>query len=157
MPAIKMLKRLEAAALTLLGASMTLVMIVNVVMRYVFESSLIWAEEYVRIAFVWAMFIAITTGFLRNEHIGFGNLMNRTRASSLVRETLYGAALVAVGGITAYYGNIYSGYTGSVSLAGTDLPTAVLLLPGIVAGGVWVVMGLVKAGVAVRRLLAGKE
>ncbi|MCD8350851.1 MAG: TRAP transporter small permease subunit [Planctomycetaceae bacterium] len=157
MPANSVLKRFEEAVLTILGASMTLVMIANVIMRYIFASSIIWAEEYVRITFVWAMFLAITTGFLRNEHIGFTNIMNRKRTTSLVREILYGAALMVVGGITAYFGNIYNGYVGEVSLAGTNLPTAVLLLPGIIAGVVWFLMGLIKAGLAVRGLLTGKE
>ena len=157
MSARKLVKHLEAAVLTILGVSMTVVMIVNVIMRYFFESSLIWAEEFIRIGFVWAMFIAITTGFIRHEHIGFDALMRRTRFTTRLRDVLYGVALVTVGALTAWFGNIYNGFVGSVSLAGTNLPTAVLLLPGIVAGAAWCVIGLAIIGTALFRPRAEKE
>lgn len=152
-----LVKRLELVVLAIIGVAMTLVMIVNVAMRYLFESSIIWAEEFVRIGFVWSMFIAITASFIRHEHIGFDTLMRRTKLTAQVREILYGLALVVVGGLMAYYGYIYNGYTGSVELAGTGLPTSVLLFPGIIAGAAWVVIGLVNIGKAVRPADAGKE
>lgn len=151
-----LVKRLEVLVLGLLGISMTLVMIGNVVLRYVFDSSIIWAEEYVRICFVWAMFIAVTASFVRREHIGFDAFMQRF---GLVRiqEILYGFVLAAIGTIMAYYGWIYNGYTGSVTLPGTNFPTSVLLLPGILAGVIWTVIGLVKIGRALLADSKGKE
>lgn len=155
--ALKLVKYLEAALLTVIGVAMTLVMIVNVVMRYLFDSSLIWAEEFIRIGFVWAMFIAITAGFIRREHIGFDTLMKKTQFTDRMQDILYGLALIVVGSLMAWYGNIYNGYTGTVSLAGTGLPTSVLLLPGIVAGAAWCIIGLAYIGRAAVRFGKGKE
>lgn len=157
MSVLQIIKRLELAVLTILGVAMTVVMIANVIMRYLFESSIIWAEEFVRIGFVWAMFIAITAGFIRREHIGFDALMRKTRWTARLQDIFYGVALVIVGGLMAWFGNIYNGYTGSVELAGTGLPTSVLLWPGILAGAAWVVIGLVNIGRGAYRLRSEKE
>lgn len=155
MSVTKMLKHIETAVLTALGLSITLVMLINAVLRYLFQSSLVWAEEFVRIGFVWGMFIAITTSFMRNEHIGFDSLMRRTRATAEVRDVLYGLSLIAVGGLIAWFGYIYNGFTGSVALAGTDFPMSVLLLPGIIAGAAWCVIGVMTVARALLGLVKG--
>lgn len=157
MSGLKFLKTLEVAVLTVIGAAMTVVMIANVVMRYCFDSSLVWAEEFIRIGFVWTMFIAVTTGFIRNEHIGFEALMSKTPKTRRLRGLLYGVALAVAGGLMAWYGYIYNGYTGTVPLAGTNLPTAVLLLPGIIAGAAWFCIGLYNIARSGRGLIAGGE
>ncbi|MDR1612965.1 MAG: TRAP transporter small permease subunit [Planctomycetota bacterium] len=157
MSVAKIAKYVETAVLTLLGLSITVVMLVNVVLRYCFASSLVWAEEFVRIGFVWAMFIAIVASFMRNEHIGFESLMRRTRLTSRIRDLLYGLSLVSIGGLMAWFGWIYNGFTGSAALAATNLPTSVLLLPGIAAGAAWCVIGAVEIHRAIRRPATGKE
>ena len=59
-------RRIEMAVYLVLGVAMTLLMFSNAVMRYVFDSSIVWSEEVIRVFFVLAMFIAITAGFVRN-------------------------------------------------------------------------------------------
>ena len=52
-------EHLEEAILMVLLIVMTIVMGVQVVMRYVFNESLTWSEELVRYLFVWSAFISI--------------------------------------------------------------------------------------------------
>ena len=66
---------------------------------------------------------------------------------------MYAASLAAVGGILAVYGFRYNAMTGSVPLPATNLPTALFMWPGIVAGAVWAVLGLYR----LVRAIAGRS
>lgn len=141
----------EITVLVALGVGATLIMFANAVGRYVFNTSFAWAEELIRILFVWSMFIAITESFIRNEHIGFKNLADLNAATKFAADLIYSVSLSIVGGVLAYYGWTYNAMTGDVPLPGTNLPTSVLMLPGIAAGGVWCVLGMVRALRMVRK------
>lgn len=49
---------------------MTVVVSAQVVLRYGFNSSLDWAEEFSRLCFVWSVFLAIPLGVARGAHVG---------------------------------------------------------------------------------------
>lgn len=138
------LGKIEMGVLSALGIAATLIMFVNAASRYLFKTTFVWAEEVIRILFVWSMFIAVTTSFLRNDHIGFDGFAKRKGLPNLIYRLVYALSLIGVGGILCVYGFKYNGFTGSVPLSGTNLPTAVLMLPGIIAGAVWVLLGLWK-------------
>ena len=138
------LGRLELTVLTILGVAATLIMFGNAVLRYVLGTSMIWAEEIIRLLFVWAMFIAITTAFWRNEHIGFDNLAKKGGWLGAVSGAASAACLLAVGAILAFYGFRYTVMTGGVPLPATNLPTALFMWPGVIAGAVWAVLGAVR-------------
>ncbi len=139
-----LLKKLELSVLTIMGVAATLIMFGNAMLRYAFDSSLMWGEEAIRMLFVASMFLAITMSFARDEHVGFDALLKSTRVGRMVRNTGFGLSLAAIGAITAYYGFIYNGLVGDTPLPGTDLPTGVFLVPGVIAGAVWVVIGVVR-------------
>jgi len=136
--------RLETYILVFLGVAATLLMFVNALGRYIFGSTLVWAEEVIRMLFVWAMFIAITTSFLRNEHIGFDGLAKRGGFLGLVSSLVCSVCLIGVGGILAFFGYRYNALTGDVPLTATNLPTSLFMWPGIIAGAAWVVIGFVR-------------
>jgi TRAP-type C4-dicarboxylate transport system permease small subunit len=150
---------METILLVVLGVGATVVMFANAVGRYVFKSSFVWAEEIIRVMFVWSMFVAITDSFIRNEHIGFKNLSNLNAATRAFADTVYYLSLLVVGGAVAFYGWKYNAMTGTVPLPGTNLPAAVLMLPGIIAGVIWTAVGLIRLiGLAARTFRrAGKE
>lgn len=150
-------KRLELGLLTLMGVSMSAIMIANAVLRYGVESSIIWAEEFVRINFVWAMFVAVTASFIRREHIGFDTLIRKTRLGRRMQEIACGFTLFVTGAVMAWYGTTYIGFTGDVVLPGTNLPSTVLLLPGVLAGAAWAFLGVTQMIQALRALITGKE
>jgi TRAP-type C4-dicarboxylate transport system permease small subunit len=139
-----LLHKLELGVLTVMGVGATLIMFFNAVLRYAFDSSLMWSEEAIRILFVASMFLAITMSFARDEHVGFDALVKSTRLGRLVRNLGCAISLIVVGSITAYYGYTYNAFVGGTPLPGTDLPTGVFLVPGVVAGVVWALIGIVR-------------
>lgn len=52
-------ENLERMILTILLASMTLLMGYQIIMRYIFNNSLSWSEELTKYMFVWSSFISI--------------------------------------------------------------------------------------------------
>lgn len=55
-------------------AAMTVLVVTQVVFRYAFSSAIDWSEEVARLAFVWAMFLAIPHGIRRGVHVGIDAL-----------------------------------------------------------------------------------
>jgi TRAP-type C4-dicarboxylate transport system permease small subunit len=143
-PPASVAHRIELAVLTLLGLAATVIMFGNAVLRYLAGTSLIWSEEVIRLLFVWAMFIAITGAFFRNEHIGFDNLVRKTQVLRLVHRAVYALCLLGVGSILAFHGYRYNAMTGAVRLPATNLPTALLMWPGILSGAIWALLGLYR-------------
>ena len=142
----------EKIVVVALALAATTVMFGNAIARYAFRDALSWAEEVVRLIFVWAMFFAITSGFVRNQHIGFTALVERHGALRLISGLLYEATLCAVGFIVVYHGLRYTRLTGSVPLAATNWPTSLFLIPGLLAGAAWTAVGATRL---VRRIVAG--
>jgi TRAP-type transport system small permease protein len=58
------------AAVVLAMAAMTTSVAVQVGLRYGLNQSLDWADEVSRLAFVWAVFLAIPLGIKRGSHVG---------------------------------------------------------------------------------------
>lgn len=144
---------LESAVLSLFAVSATLIMSSNAASRYLLRTTFYWAEESIRLIFVWSMFFAITTAFVRNQHIGFSALVERHPVLQEASRLLYAVTLGVVGAIVTYYGYRYMTLTGSVRLAGTELPSGLLLLPGVISGAVWAVLGAVRTVLVLRDLV----
>lgn len=60
---------LEIYLSVLLMSISTVVIFVQVVMRYVFRSSLVWSEEYARYCIIWLIFLAASYGCKKRVHI----------------------------------------------------------------------------------------
>ena len=81
-------------------AVMTTLVVGQVIFRYAFSSAIDWAEEVARLAFVWAMFLAIPHGIRSGVHVGIDALV--VRFSQGQQETIFrisalvSAALMAV-------------------------------------------------------------
>ena len=65
----KINKNLEAVPLIAITVVMTLLIFVQVIMRYVLQSSLSWSEELARYLFVWMAYFAISYGVKEMKHI----------------------------------------------------------------------------------------
>lgn len=61
--------------LGVLVASISILILMNVVLRYVFNSGLVWAEELTRFLFVWLVFIGAVLALKENNHLGFTSVV----------------------------------------------------------------------------------
>ena len=66
---IQFYNKFEEIFLVVLLIIMVILIFVQVVMRYVFNSSLSWSEELARILFIWVSWIGISLGQKKGEHI----------------------------------------------------------------------------------------
>lgn len=60
---------LEMSICIILMSAMTLLVFVQVIMRYVFQNSLSWSEELARYLFIWLIYIGISYGCKIMKHI----------------------------------------------------------------------------------------
>jgi TRAP-type C4-dicarboxylate transport system permease small subunit len=91
--------RLADRALTgvLLAAVAAMVTVVSaqVALRYGFNRSIDWADEIGRLAFVWAIFLAIPLGVRDGAHIGIDLLVDKLPAAGQAALRRAGAAVAA--------------------------------------------------------------
>lgn len=71
------LERLLEVILFVLLLMMATLVFSNVIARYVFASSITWAAETARYAFIWATFLGAALGVRRGAHIGIDLLTTR--------------------------------------------------------------------------------
>jgi C4-dicarboxylate transporter, DctQ subunit len=64
------LEQLEEGLIAFLLATMTLITFAQVIARYVFNYSFVWAVELVSILFAWLIFIGMAYGVRMGSHIG---------------------------------------------------------------------------------------
>ena len=84
---MRWLERLEEGLIAFLMAAMTLIAFVQVVARYVFNYSFVWALELNGVFFAWLIFIGMSYGVRVGAHIGIDAVVKhaaarRRRASS---------------------------------------------------------------------------
>lgn len=67
---------LEETFIALLLGMMTLVTFINVVLRYVFDTALIWGLELTLVLFAWLVLFGISYGFKITAHLGVDAILN---------------------------------------------------------------------------------
>jgi C4-dicarboxylate transporter, DctQ subunit len=93
------LERLEEGLIAFLLAAMTIVTFAQVVARYVFNFSFVWALELTMVLFAWLIFLGIPYGVRVGSHIGVDSFVKLLGAK----------AGRVVGAIAAALGIVYSG------------------------------------------------
>ncbi len=90
------------------------VMLLQVIARYGFNSSLIWAEELCRYLLIWLSFIACGVAYARGE-IAAVELLERSLPALLARILLIFRNVLILGllGLLVYYGLRYAELSGS--------------------------------------------
>jgi len=76
-------------------AAMVAVVSAQVALRYGFNKSIDWADEVGRLAFVWAIFLAIPLGVRDGAHIGIDLLVDKLPAGGQAALRRAGAAVAA--------------------------------------------------------------
>lgn len=72
----RFINSIEETAIALILGLMTLITFVNVVLRYVFNHSLIWGLEVTLILFAWLVLLGISYGFKKTSHLGVDAVIN---------------------------------------------------------------------------------
>lgn len=80
MPGLALLDRCAAGAIIASMAGMVVVVSLQVLLRYAFNTSLDWAEDVARLLFVWSIFLAIPLGVKQGSHIAIELLSERLSA-----------------------------------------------------------------------------
>lgn len=88
--------RVLIAVLLAAVATMVAVVSAQVALRYGLNRSIDWADEIGRLAFVWAIFLAIPLGVREGSHIGIDLLVDKLPARGRVALRRAGAALCAL-------------------------------------------------------------
>lgn len=90
------LKPLEAVS-ALLMLVITVLLLVGVVSRYVFNQSLVWSDEVVSISFIWLTMLGAAIAVHRNEHLRLGLFVDLLPPR--LREFVHAFALVAIAAV----------------------------------------------------------
>lgn len=83
---MKWIERIEENIIGVSLLLVTFVLCINVLLRYVFNASSIWAEELIRYVMIWITFIGSSVCFRRGIHVGIDFILSFTsdRASRFV-------------------------------------------------------------------------
>ena len=153
---LRLLERLEEALIALLLTVMTVITFTQVVARYVFNYSFVWALELNTFLFAWLIFLGAAYGVREGAHIGVDALV-KALSPAKARITAIAATLLcmAYAAIVFAGGWVYVAKMYQVGIMAEDIPIPQwvprLVLP---IGGVLLFL---RFGQLLYRLIVGKE
>ncbi|ADQ13963.1 TRAP transporter small permease [Halanaerobium hydrogeniformans] len=85
-----------------------ILVIINVIMRYIFNSGIFWTEELATYSFVWSVFIGASAAYKKRMHIGI-DLLTRIVPKKLkeLSKMLINFFMVLINGYIAYLSVIF--------------------------------------------------
>jgi C4-dicarboxylate transporter DctQ subunit len=83
---MKWIERIEENVIGVSLLVVTFVLVINVFLRYIFNASSTWAEEFIRYVMIWITFIGSSVCFRRGIHVGIDFILSFTskRASRFI-------------------------------------------------------------------------
>jgi C4-dicarboxylate transporter DctQ subunit len=93
---MRWLERLEEGLIAFLMAAMTLVAFAQVVARYAFNYSFVWALELNGVLFAWLIFVGMSYGVRVGAHIGIDVVVKQLQPAAARAVGMVGATLCAV-------------------------------------------------------------
>lgn len=86
----------------------TVLVIINIILRYIFNSGLVWSEEVATGCFVWSVFIGSVAVFKHRGHVGVDLIVKRLpQAMQLGVRLITDLILVVLNGYMAYLSVLY--------------------------------------------------
>lgn len=143
-------------ALILLLAAMSVIIFVNVALRYLTSQSLEWAEEVSRHMMIWLTFLGAGPVLRYGGHIAVENLQDALpRAGGIAMRVLVAALLFGFFGFMVWYGWLYMERTMFQTTAVTQIPFA-WIYAAMPIGGLLLIVHflLVVRGYVLRREFA---
>lgn len=127
------LNNLEELVATFFISITTILVVINIFMRYIMNSGLVWTEEVATSCFVWSVFIGAIAVFKKRGHVGVDIIVKRMpaglqKAIQLITDLI----LVALNGYMAYLSMLYiqTSYTKMTPVLGVSsayISTSVLI------------------------------
>lgn len=150
------LERLEEGLIALLLATMTLITFMQVIARYIFNYSFVWALELNTVLFAWLIFLGMSYGVRVGAHIGVDAFVKTLKPKAARVVAGIGAALcivyaliVLVGGWT-YVGKMYD-----IGIEMQDMPIPQWVPRAVLPIGFALLA--FRFGQVLYRVLSGKE
>lgn len=124
-PVGRFLNALEEGAISLLLALMVGITFVNVVLRYGFNTSVIWGQEVVLILFAWLVILGVSYGVKTTAHLGVDAVINVLPAGLRRIVTLIAAAACVLFAVLLMKGawDFYANYANLPKTTGRWFPT----------------------------------
>jgi TRAP-type C4-dicarboxylate transport system permease small subunit len=146
-------------ALILLLAAMSVIIFVNVVLRYTTHESLEWAEEVSRHMMIWLTFLGAGPVLRYGGHIAIENLQDALpRGAAIALRALVAALLLAFFGFMVWYGGLYMERTMFQLTAVTQIPFAYIYSAMAIGGALLAAhFLLIVKGYVLRREFAADE
>ncbi len=151
------LYKLQCIILAVCGIGMVTLLTVNGLSRYLLHMGIIWGDEITRVLFVWGCFIGITNAFIHDNHIGFDSFARWKPWTLRLSRIVNGGCLIVVGYVVVYYGFKFIRQVGRFPLPAAGLPIGVMYAAGVLAGGIWLLIGIAKIIVAFKTPAAPEE
>lgn len=153
---MRWLERFEEGLIALLLAGMTLLTFVQVIARYVFNYSFVWALEVVGVMFAWLIFIGMSYGVRVGAHIGVDALVKVLRPKAARTVSVVAAALCLVYALIVTFGGFqYVRKIYEVGILMQDVPIQ-QWIPRVVLPLGFALLAL-RFGIILFRLLSGRE
>lgn len=120
---MRWLEHLEEGLIIFLMAAMTLITFMQVVARYIFNYSFVWALEVVGVMFAWLIFAGMSYGVRVGAHIGVDALVKAVPAAAARVMALIAAALCIVYAVIVTVGGyLYVAKMYDVGILMQDVP-----------------------------------
>jgi C4-dicarboxylate transporter DctQ subunit len=120
---MRWLEHLEEGLIGFLMAAMTIVTFMQVVARYVFNYSFVWALELTGVMFAWLIFIGMSYGVRVGAHIGVDALVKTlSKGATRVVGMIAAALCIVYALIVAYGGTQYVRKMYDVGILMQDIP-----------------------------------
>ena len=123
LPSMRWFEKIEEGLIAFLLAGMTLVTFAQVVARYVFNYSFVWAVELTGVMFAWLIFIGMAYGVRVGAHIGVDAFVKLLGSRSLrVISTLAAVLCIVYALIVTVGGFLYVRKMHEVGILMQDMP-----------------------------------
>ncbi|UOQ48932.1 TRAP transporter small permease [Gracilibacillus caseinilyticus] len=76
---MKLIAKIEEFVIAFTLLIVTVLLFVNIILRYAFANNTTWAEEFIRYGMIWITFIGASVCFRRGLHVGVDLLMDVTK------------------------------------------------------------------------------
>lgn len=114
--------------------TMVILVFMNVVLRYAFDSGLPWSEEVSRIAFVWVVFLGIIIANRDNSHLRVDIIVSRLgKIGQKITGAITGIVTVLVLVSVLIGGSKLIALTHAQGLPASGIPTSVIYIAGVMS------------------------